>query len=113
MPRQDPKKSVEVLMEDRRRRSVAFENLAKEVLRYLDNSENVNVGIARTAGSLGKSIFSVRQSGPAGDERKWPKVSSFLAREKKSCVASWARWNAQLKGGIETRGHEAGDTSIE
>ena len=46
-----------VLMEDRRRRSVAFENLAKEVLRYLDNSEDVNVGIARTAGSLGNRYF--------------------------------------------------------
>ena len=34
-----------VLMEDGRRRGFAFENLAKEMLRYLDNSENVKVGI--------------------------------------------------------------------
>ena len=32
-------------MEDRRRRRVAFENLAKEVLRYLDDSDDVKVGI--------------------------------------------------------------------
>ena len=34
-----------VLMEDTRRRRVAFENLAKEMLRYLDNSDDVKVGI--------------------------------------------------------------------
>ena len=33
-----------VLIEDRRRRRVAFENLAKEMLRYLDNSDDVKVG---------------------------------------------------------------------
>ena len=34
-----------VLMEDRRRRRVAFENQAKEMLRYHDNSDDVEVGI--------------------------------------------------------------------
>ena len=34
-----------VLMEDRRRRSVAFDKLAKEMLRYLDNSDDAKVGI--------------------------------------------------------------------
>ena len=32
-------------MEDRRRRGVALENFAKEMLRYLDNSEDVKVDI--------------------------------------------------------------------
>ena len=32
------------LMEDRRRRSIAFENLAKEMLRYLYNCEEVKSG---------------------------------------------------------------------
>ena len=57
MPRQDPKNAVaaamlvvreeghRVLMEDRRRRSIAFENLAKEMLRYLNNRDDVKVGI--------------------------------------------------------------------
>ena len=35
-----------VLMEHRRRRGIAFEKLAKEMLRYLDNCEEVKVGIA-------------------------------------------------------------------
>ena len=33
-----------VVMEDRRRRSIAFEKLAKEIMRYLDNSDDVKVG---------------------------------------------------------------------
>ena len=33
------------VLEDRRRRNVAFENLAKEMLRYLENIEDVKVGI--------------------------------------------------------------------
>ena len=32
-------------MEERRTRRTAFENLAKEMLRYLDNSDDVKVGI--------------------------------------------------------------------
>ena len=34
-----------LLMEDRRRQSVAFENVAKEMLKYLENSEDLKVGI--------------------------------------------------------------------
>ena len=34
-----------VLMKNRRRRGIAFENLAKEMLRYLHKSEDVKVGI--------------------------------------------------------------------
>ena len=33
------------MLEYRRRRNVAFANLAKEMLRYLENSEEVKVGI--------------------------------------------------------------------
>ena len=32
-------------MEDRRRQSVVFENVAKDMLRYLENSEELKVGI--------------------------------------------------------------------
>ena len=33
------------MMEERRTRRTAFENLSKEMLRYLDNSDDVKVGI--------------------------------------------------------------------
>ena len=45
-----------VLMEDRRRRSIAFENLAKEILRYLENSEKVKVGIVELQERLEVSV---------------------------------------------------------
>ena len=48
------------MMEDRRRRGIAFENLAKEMLRYLDNSEDVKVGITELQERLEvpeKSVF--------------------------------------------------------
>ena len=37
----EKKKAVGYLMEDRRRQSVAFENLAKEMLRYQENGKNL------------------------------------------------------------------------
>ena len=53
-------------MEDRRRRGIAFENLAKEMLRYPDNSEDVNVGITELQEQLEvpeKSVFLFGKSG--------------------------------------------------
>ena len=37
-----------VLMEDRRRRRTAFENVAKEMLRYLDNRDDVKVDVTES-----------------------------------------------------------------
>ena len=87
-----------VLMEDRRRRSIAFENFAKEMLRYSDNSDDVKVSITELQERLDKfdNLYLCSASGPAGDERKWPKNVHF-SREKKS----WARCDAQLKGLVE------------
>ena len=58
-----------VLMGDRRRRGIAFENLAKEMSRYLDNSEKVKVSITELQERLeipvqiGISIQQVAQKG--------------------------------------------------
>ena len=54
-------------MEDRRRRGIAFENLAKEMLRYLESSEKVKVGISElqerleVPAQIGISIQQVAQ----------------------------------------------------
>ena len=51
-------------MEDRRRRVITFENLAKEMQRYLDNIEDVNVDITELQERLDvpeKIDISVRQ----------------------------------------------------
>ena len=53
-----------VLMEDRRGRNVAFENLAKEMLRYLENSEDVKVSITELQEQLevpDKISFTLQQ----------------------------------------------------
>ena len=56
-------------MEDRRRRKIAFENLAKEMLRYLDNCNEVKVGITELQERLEVPVqigVSISASGPAG-----------------------------------------------
>ena len=62
-------------MEDRRRRSIAFENLAKEMLRHIDNSDDETVGIIEVQEPLevSENRYFCSAGGPAGDERKWPK----------------------------------------
>ena len=62
-------------MEDRRRRRIAFENLAKGMLRYLDKCDSVKVGITelQEGGEVPLQLWYHHSvSGPAGDERKWP-----------------------------------------
>ena len=58
-------------MEDTRRRRVAFENLAKEMLRYLDNSDDVKVGITelqqRLEGACANQYFH-SAGGPASEK---------------------------------------------
>ena len=55
-----------VLMEDKRRRGVASENLEKEMLRNLNNSDDVKVGITELQERLDISEKSVSLFG------KWP-----------------------------------------
>ena len=60
-----------VLMEDRRRRRIAFENKAKEMLRYLDNSDDVKVGITELQERLEVPVqigISIQQVAPAGEK---------------------------------------------
>ena len=64
------------LMEDRRRRRVAFEKLAREMLRCLDNSDDVKVGITELRERLempvqiGVSIQQVAQQATSGKGQK-------------------------------------------
>ena len=76
------------VMEERRRRRIAFEYLAKGMLRYLDNCNEVKVGITelqeRVRGACAKRYFH-SASGTAGHERRWPKYfRSILARRKRN-----------------------------
>ena len=88
-------------MEDRRRRTIAFENLAKEMLRYIDNRDDVKVGITKLQERLevpvqiGISIQQVAQQ--AMNENGQKIFEGFWQEEGELFVASWARWEAQRK----------------
>ena len=62
--------------EDRRMRRVAFEEAAKRMLRYLEDSEDLKVGVTEWKEQLEISEEaggSIRKNGPAGNERERPK----------------------------------------
>ena len=90
--------------EDRRRRRVAFENLAKEMLRYLDNND-VKVGItelqerSEVPVQIGISIQQVVQQARSENGQKFFEVD--WQDEEELCIASWARWEAQCKGFVD------------
>ena len=71
-------------MEDRRRRGIAFENLAKEMLRYRDNSEDVKVGITKLKERLevpvqiGISIQQVAQWARSENGQSKKKKNSYV-----------------------------------
>ena len=82
-------------MEDRRRRRVAFEETAWDLLRYVENSEELNVSVTELQEQLGESEeagISVKQV------RTAIFFEIFRQGEEEVCIASWARCDAQLKG---------------
>ena len=93
------------VMEDRRRRRIAFENLAKGMLRYLCDSNDVKVGITELQErvevplQLGISIQQVAQQ--AVNENGQKIFEIFWPGEEEVCIASWARWEAQWKGFVD------------
>ena len=99
------------VMEDRRRRRIAFENLAKGMLRYLDSSSNdVKVSITvlqervEVPAQIGISIQQVAQQAMNGNGQKIFEVFWQEEEEKEEeelCFASWARWEAQRKGLVD------------
>ena len=129
MPREDPENALPqqsspasreeeghwVAMEDRRRRSIAFEKMSKRMLRYLDNSDDVKVGLTEL---LERLDISHSASGPSSDERKWPsQKSKFSGKEKKSYVLLvWpVERTAGRSGGVgkKVSKYDAGGPSIE
>ena len=89
----------------RRRRNVALENFSKEMLRYLDNSEDVEGGyhrIARTIGGAGTNRYSIQQEAEQARNENGQKVFEICWQEREElCIASWARCDAQWKGLVE------------
>ena len=109
-----------VAMEDRRRRSIAFKKVAKRMLRYPDNSDDVKVGITELQERLEiseKSVFH-SASGPASDERKRPNIfCSVQARRRRKTYCQFGHLERTVgrSGGIgkKVSNYDAGSTSIE
>ena len=93
------------VMEERRRRRIAFENQATGMLRYLDNCNDVKVGITElqervaVPAQIGISIQQVAQQ--AMNENGQTNFEVFWQAEGELFVASWARWEAQRKGLVD------------
>ena len=105
-----------VLMEDRRRRRIAFESLAKEMLRYLDISDDVKVGITELQERLevpvhiGISIQQVAQQAIIENDQKMFEV--FWQEEEEICIASCAAETLSRLGKKMSR-HKSGNTDAD
>ena len=76
-------------MEDKRRQSFAFENLAKEMLRNLDNSEDLKVGITELQEQLEVPVQIGVTLQQVASKRGMKFVKTFLksfGKKKKSFV---------------------------
>ena len=95
--------------EDGRRRRVVFEETAKRMLRYPEDSEDLKVGVTELREQLGMSeeagisIKEVTQQ--TRNENGQKLLEIFRQGEEEVCIASLARLYAQLKGqvGLERR----------
>ena len=79
-------------MEDGRRRRVAFENLAKEMLRYLDNSGDVKVGITELQERVEVRVqisISIQQVAQQARSENCQIIFEVFWQEEELCVASW------------------------
>ena len=84
---------------------LAFENLANGFLRYLEDSEDLKVSVTELEEQLGISEeagISIKQvAQQARNENGQNMFEIFRQGEEDVCIASWARWSAQLKGLVE------------
>ena len=102
-------------MEDRRRRRIAFENLAKEMLRYLDNSDDVKVGITELQERLETPVqfcISIQQVAQLATSENGEKIFEVFGKKKKKnyvlpAVAdgrrsgmAWSIWKEDVKTSV-------------
>ena len=92
-------------MDDKRRRSIAFEKLAKRMLKYPENSDDVKVVVTELQEHMEISEdvgISIRQVAQQAMKENGQKIfENFRQGEEEVYIASLARWNAQLKGLVE------------
>ena len=111
LPSSRGEESQGVAVEDGRRRRVAFEETARCILRFLEDTVDLKVSVAELQEQLGISeeagisIKQVAQQARNENGQRFLFFVIFRQGEEDVCIASLARWNAQLKGlvGLERR----------
>ena len=94
-------------MDDKRRRSIAFEKLPKRMLKYPETSDDVKVVVTELQEHMEISEdvgISIRQAVHQAMNENGQKIFEIFRQGKERgmyCHASLARWNAQLKGLLE------------
>ena len=103
-----------VAMEDRRRRSIAFEKMAKKMLKYLEDSDDVKVGITELQERLEiseKVSISIRQLAQQAMNENGQYFRNFQARTRKRHALPTAERSDGV--GKKVSKHEAGSASTE
>ena len=99
------KKSRGTEVEDKRKRCVAFEDAARRMQKYLEDSEDLKVGLSELKEQLempeavGFSIMQIAQQ--ARNEKGEKLFETFRREENEVYIASLARWDTQLNGLME------------
>ena len=86
------------------RRRIAFENLVKGMRRYLDNSNDVKVGITELQARVQLPLqleISIQQVAQQAMNENDQKIFEIFWQEEELRMASWARWDAQRKGFVD------------
>ena len=91
-----------ISVEDRRNRRVAFEERARGMLGYLGDSEDLKAGISELTKNqletLEETDFPLCKIAQQARNEKGQRIFEiFRHGEQEVCIASFARWNTQLK----------------
>ena len=77
-----------------RKRLTAYEDVPKRMLKYLEDSEDLKVGLGEEQLESLEEADCAKQ---ARNERGQKLFQIFWKEEKEENIASWARWDAQKK----------------
>ena len=79
----------------------------RSILRYLEDSEGLKVSVTELQEQLGMSeeagISITQVTQQARNENSQRFFEMFRQGEEEVCIASWTRWNAQLKCLVGTK----------
>ena len=99
------KKSQGLEEEDKRKWRTAYENAAREMLKYLEDNEDVKVDLGELKEQLEtpeEAGISIMQIAKQTRNERCPKLFQiFRQGENEVYIVSVARWDTQLKGLVE------------